>query len=304
MDLLLQALNVIGIQYQAPPKQAQPKDAAMEEHKHPPVSIRPALPYVYVQGPLRWTKLSVGVMVDIKTQKASKLYLSLRPRTSLYLGIVRSGKTNCLRARYRALADAKYFKFGLAMSLSANSSGDLDFLPKTEIQKPDHEVLCQHLEGLMALGDLYQAKNWGPPPANYLILDDVTKILGNNKNASDLFQNFITRPSHSNTSVDFAVHELTGAFPLYRKNSQHVHEYQTPSRREVDAIHEAIGLYLPASLQSAQAYREWVAKHILNYQAMLFISEGDTPKYYLFKAYEVKKGSFKMYEGKRRTPRN
>jgi hypothetical protein len=300
MEYLIQALSVIGIVYTDPSKPTVSKPEEIEEEKQRPKSIRPALPYVYVEDPLKWTKSSVGTITDLHTGKSSLLYISLRPRCTLYIGISEAGKTTCMRARHRAFAKEKYFKFGLAMSPTAQRSGDLNWIPKREIKEPDAELLCVHIIRLKALGDYYAANKWGRPPANFLILDDTTKILGSNKTASDLFQNFVTIARHSNTSIDANFHELTGAFPLLRKNSKHVHQYQTTDRREVDSMFNAFCLYLPPHLQSAKAYRAWVAQNILNFQALLFINEGPAPKYYLFKAHEVQKGSFKIYNEKPR----
>jgi hypothetical protein len=303
MEAVRQFFSAIGIEYHS---------STSERETHPdvvrstPRHSRPAKSTTHRTSSNRsrhrdsskkMTRLSVGWSRDLLSGEWKEIFLPLKPVTYYFVGDSGSGKTTDLLAHLRAYADVGYYKHGICFSPSAHASGHMSCLPNSEIHPPDLEHLTEHVEEIMALAEYYKTKLGQPPPPNYIILDDCTNLLGNNKNANDILKNFMTTFRHYGTSIYICTHDGTGgAAPIFRKASRIVHAHQISSQDTIHAMYKDYGLYLPKSLQKFNDYKDWIAANILDHKCLMYIAGGSRPQYCLFKPHKVKADSFRMYE--------
>jgi hypothetical protein len=298
METLRQVLSAIGLEYHPSKSERsssrdaspvrRPKGSKVRHHKHRQSTSSSSQPKV--------TRLSVGWSRDLLSGEWKEIYLSLKPTTFYFVGDSGSGKTTDLLAHLRAYADVGYYKFGICFSPSAHASGHMSCLPQSEIHYPDLELLTEHIEGVMALAEHYRIELGKPPPANYIILDDCTNLLGNNKNVNDTLRNFMTTYRHYGSSMYILTHDDTGgAAPIFRKASRAVHAHQVSSQDTIQAMFKSYGLYLPKSLQAFKDYKDWIARNILDHKCLTYIAGGSRPQYRLFKPHKIRANDFRMY---------
>src|ERR1700722_12120510 len=218
MELIPSFLITVGLAYATP---SVSKDEQIEDEA--PRSRRRRKRSVYIERPLEYTEASSGHVRSLlhPHQRLKRFHVPLCPESWFFVGVTKSGKTVALRSIFKCYASVSYFKHGIAFSMTAQTSGDLDFLPTKHIHFPDPELLDRHITGIRYLAYYYAKKKWGPPPPNFIIFDDCQSLLGG-RSSSELLLNFMGNFRWPNCSVFWLFQRYTGAATMCRDNSQKI----------------------------------------------------------------------------------
>lgn len=213
------------------------------------------------------------------------------PCCILSLGKSKSGKSyNTSYLLNYFTIEEPVFHGGIVMLGSQGLNEDYDFLPKKCIINGYQEEILQNY---VAKLKKYRETHNKPPPASFLVLDDLMGQLNN----SQWFQNFISTYRHYNITVFLNVQFLKSraSSTLLREQVSYAFIFNTKTKNTIDALYDCFG-------QLFNSYEEF-KQHFLQtskerYSCMLYIADRDELEHNYYKYmgpinFKPKKISFK-----------
>jgi hypothetical protein len=183
--------------------------------------------------------------VSLSTQNHDpnvELKLSANPSLYLLLGKQGSGKTHLLKDLFYSFLKNDFYEFGYAYSASSHYAEEKDALsflePKHVYRGYSEKHLQGYIEGLIQYKEKLK-KDGKPMPRNFLIFDDVLKLVNFN---SDWFANWLARFRHTNTDVYFTAQYLKGGLgTTFREYCNASFMFAQDSARSLKGVYEEFG---------------------------------------------------------------